>query len=211
MPPSPSRPSTRYGPTRSGSPGSSVAPVVITSSSRRPRGPAARARNRRVEVTFERVQQPAPPATTAPTTTAPTPDDPPASTSPIGTGNGLRELAGLTLEVLQVRRSSFYTLLLEVRIRNTGNGRGSLDAAVSDPDAKRLGTVDWLGVARGYDGEFYWLVLTDGAGTRYYTVGEDKELLRHCVCSFHSFATVAPDREIRLFALMTAPRPAPGG
>jgi outer membrane protein OmpA-like peptidoglycan-associated protein len=168
---------------------------------------AARARNRRVEVTFERVQQPAPPPTTAPAptaTAAPTPEGPPSAASPIGTGRGVREFEGITLEVLQLRRANSFGLLLEVRLRNTGNGPGSLDRVSNDPDADRLTNV-FRGVGWGYNGEFYWPVLTDAGGTRYYAVAENRNVPRSCVCSFHRFANVGPDREIRLFAVMTAP------
>ncbi|MFK4040100.1 OmpA family protein [Nonomuraea wenchangensis] len=170
----------------------------------------ARARNRRVEVTFERAStvasQPGPEATSTPSgpESASAPSTTQASATPgpaVATATGQRELTGLSADLLELRRLSGKTLIATVDFRHTGEGGPvRLESGAWDRDAEKFGSLLAVKI------DFFWLALTDAAGTRYFplmTAGD-----RHperCVCSTPILTKVGPGEHIRMFVLMTAP------
>ncbi|YCK34166.1 OmpA family protein [Actinomadura sp. ATCC 39365] len=161
---------------------------------------AARARNRRVEVTFQRLPKPA----GAPRTPVPTPSVT-ATTTATTTGptaTGLRELTGLKADLQELRRISDRTLIATVTFRHAGGGdKVSLERGAWDPD------VDQQAGIYGYKLDFFWLALTDAAHTRYFplTTPGRLDVPRHCVCSTTVLKSLGAGEQIRMFVLMTAP------
>ncbi|MEU1388133.1 MULTISPECIES: OmpA family protein [unclassified Nonomuraea] len=165
---------------------------------------AARARNRRVEVTFQRLPKPA----GAPRTPVPTPSvtatttatTPATTTGP--TATGLRELTGLKADLQELRRINDRTLIATVTFRHAGGGdKVSLERGAWDPD------VDQQAGIYGYKLDFFWLALTDAAHTRYFplTTPGRLDVPRHCVCSTTVLKSLGAGEQIRMFVLMTAP------
>lgn len=172
--------------------------------------PRARARNRRVEVSFERVAETAAqqPASTSTTTAPPSAvSQAPKPDQPIGTTQGAGDMAGITAELLEVRRFGEGALLLTARLRNTGNADVDLNAVQGDTAAKSR-----LGLDYGYFRHtFFYPVLGDTGGTRYYVVTDDTPGTHACVCAaLPVLDRLNPDDSLRVFALMTAPVPAAG-
>ncbi|MFG1944447.1 OmpA family protein [Nonomuraea sp. NPDC048826] len=166
----------------------------------------ARARNRRVQVVFERAATPGPGSTPAavPKETSGTPAGEATATpgTAVASATGLRELTGLTADLLELRRISDKALIATVGFRHTGHGGPvRLQEGAWDKDLDRLGSVV------GYKGDFFWLTLTGVDGTRYSpltTVGRSS-YPRRCVCSTIVLTKLGPGEHIRLFVLMTAP------
>ncbi|SDI27787.1 OmpA family protein [Nonomuraea jiangxiensis] len=156
----------------------------------------ARAANRRVEVVFERAVTPSPAMPTA----AP---EPRAPGEPVTTAEGLRKMAGVTADLLELRRLGPDSVLVSVGFRNTGSAEVDLGAPGLDEDRDRLGvTAPFMLI------EFFWLALTDAAQTRYVALsapGAGGTL--DCVCTSTTLLKLAPGQQIRMFALVSAPPP----
>ncbi|GGO75190.1 OmpA family protein [Nonomuraea cavernae] len=173
----------------------------------------ARARNRRVQVTFERERavatQTGPEATPGPSTgptgpTGSTGSTTGASATPgqaVASAIGQRELTGLAADLLELRRLSDKTLIATVDFRHTGEGGPvRLENGAWDRDVKEFGSVTEVKI------DFFWVALTDAAGTRYFPLATAGD--RHperCVCSTPILTKVGPGEHIRMFVLMTAP------
>jgi hypothetical protein len=168
--------------------------------------PQARARNRRVEVTFRRVTQPTPPQPPA-TTTAPsgnTGPQPPEG-QPLGSTQGAGEYAGSVVDLLGLHRVSPDFLIAEVQVSNHGSkptdlnfyAKNTLTSAIGIPPLE-------YGCSAG---EFYWMVLRDTSRTSYLVVNDTDKV---CVCSQPigtGLQRLNPTQSERLFALLPSPPP----
>ena len=171
------------------------------------RSDQARARNRRVQVMFER--QPATAARTSQEATPPVvasatpgPVDTSATPGPVvASATGVRDLTGLGADLLELRRISDKVVIATVDFRHTGEGGPVvLEEGAWDRDLDEVGTGD------GVKTDFFWLALTDAARTRYHPlVNAGSRHPRRCVCSTPILTKVGPGEHIRMFVLMTAP------
>lgn len=161
----------------------------------------ARARNRRVEVIFER-EVPAPSPRPTPSSA---PSAEPAATdpgTPLATARGVRRLTGLNAELLELRRISRRGLIATFSLSHASGGEVRLAEGAIDRDAEEIGVIT------GFHTEFFWVALTGPDGTRYLpltTPGDDPGSPRHCVCSVTTLKSLGPGRRVRLWVLMTAP------
>jgi outer membrane protein OmpA-like peptidoglycan-associated protein len=164
--------------------------------------PQARARNRRVEVGFQRVTQPAPPPTTPPPASGAAP--PPPAGQPLGSTQGAGAYQGSVVDLLGLRRVSPDFLVAEVLVSNKGSkqtdldfyGKGTLTSAIGIPLLEY-----------GYSsGEFYWMVLRDAGRASYLVVNDTGKV---CMCSHVGGLSkpLRPTQTQRLFALLPAPPP----
>jgi outer membrane protein OmpA-like peptidoglycan-associated protein len=163
--------------------------------------PRARARNRRVEVSFERVTQPAP---APPPAAAPPPSAAPASQRPLGSTQGAGEYAGSVVDLLSLRRISADFAVAEVLVSNKGSGQTNLDFYAKGELVSKIG-IEPLEV--GYSsGEFYWMVLRDASRTSYLVVNDSGKV---CVCSQVGGLSkpLKPTESQRLWALLPSPPP----
>ncbi|MFG1944448.1 OmpA family protein [Nonomuraea sp. NPDC048826] len=165
-----------------------------------------RARNRRVQVVFERAATPGPGPTPAavPKETSDTPAGEATATpgTAVASATGLRELTGLTADLLELRRISDKALIATVGFEHTGDGAPvRLEEGALDQDDDEIGSMV------GSNVDFFWLTLTGANATRYLplTNAGNPHVLKRCVCSTTTRTTIGPGERIRMFVLMTAP------
>ncbi|QYC39054.1 Outer membrane porin F precursor [Nonomuraea coxensis DSM 45129] len=157
---------------------------------------AARAVNRRVEVSYPR------PVAAAPATPAvPRPEESPSVPATTGaTAAGLRSMEGVTADLVELRRLSPTTLIATFDFRNEGSREIAMRDGAMDRDAQRSS-----GTAHIAAFEFFWLSLADAAGNRYYVLRTSGRPVHHCLCS--ELDKLPPGGRVRTFALMTSPPP----
>ncbi|TXK34401.1 OmpA family protein [Nonomuraea sp. C10] len=157
---------------------------------------AARAANRRVEVSYPRS---APTAQATPS--VPKPEEGPSVPATTGaTAAGLRGMEGVTADLVELRRLSPTTLIATFDFRNESSREITMQDAAMDEDTRRsTGTTNIAAF------EFFWLSLADTDDNRYHVLRTSGPPAHHCLCS--QLGKLPQGGRVRTFALMTSPPP----